>query len=55
MLPRNGYLVVAKNMSRMLTNYPNLNSANLVGNFDSLPGRARRTGGACPGPTRCEH
>jgi hypothetical protein len=28
-----GYLVVARNASRMLTNYPNLNAGNLVGNF----------------------
>ena len=28
-----GYLVVARNSSRMMTNYPNLNAANLVGNF----------------------
>ena len=28
-----GYLVVARNTSRMLTNYPNLNSGNLIGNF----------------------
>ena len=42
-LPANSYLVVARNMSRMLTNYPNLNSANLAGNFDgSLAGRGER-------------
>ena len=28
-----GYLVVGRNESRMLTNYPNLNAGNLVGNF----------------------
>ena len=28
-----GYFVVARNASRMLTNYPNLNAGNLVGNF----------------------
>ncbi len=28
-----GYLVVARNASRLLTNYPNLNAGNLVGNF----------------------
>jgi hypothetical protein len=28
-----GYLVVARNASRMLTNYPNLNAGNLIGNF----------------------
>jgi hypothetical protein len=28
-----GYLVVARDASRMLTNYPNLNAGNLVGNF----------------------
>ena len=28
-----GYVVVARNVSRMLTNYPNLNAGNLAGNF----------------------
>src|SRR5207245_731255 len=28
-----GYLVVARNASEMLANYPNLNAENLVGNF----------------------
>ena len=32
-LPAGGYLVVARNTARMLANYPNLNSANLIGNF----------------------
>jgi hypothetical protein len=32
-LQPDGYLVVARNVSRLLTNYPNLNSGNLVGNF----------------------
>ena len=32
-LQPDGYLVVARNTSRMLANYPNLNGANLVGNF----------------------
>jgi hypothetical protein len=32
-LAPDGYIVVARNTSRMLTNYPNLNSGNLVGNF----------------------
>jgi hypothetical protein len=32
-LPPDGYLVIARNAARMLTNYPNLNSGNLVGNF----------------------
>ncbi|HWI58675.1 MAG TPA: lamin tail domain-containing protein, partial [Bacillota bacterium] len=42
-LAANAYLVVARNTSRMLTNYPNLNATNLVGNFDgSLAGRGER-------------
>lgn len=37
------YLVVARNFSRLLTNYPNLNSTNLVGNFSkSLSGKGER-------------
>ncbi len=33
-IPADGYLVVARNTARMLTNYPNLNAANLVGDFN---------------------
>ena len=33
MIAPDGYFVVARNASRMLTNYPNLNAANLAGNF----------------------
>lgn len=32
-LPAGGYLVVAKNTARMMSNYPNLHDGNLVGNF----------------------
>src|SRR5579883_2833719 len=32
-LAAGGYLVVARNAGRMLTNYPNLNAGNCVGNF----------------------
>src|SRR5213075_2580453 len=33
-IPANGYLVIAKNAARLLTNYPGLNGANTVGNFE---------------------
>ncbi|PYJ03203.1 MAG: hypothetical protein DME25_12935, partial [Verrucomicrobia bacterium] len=33
-LPADGYLVVAKNSSHLLTNYAGLTSANLIGDFD---------------------
>jgi hypothetical protein len=33
-IPAGGYLVVAANASRLATNYPGLNGANLVGNFN---------------------
>ncbi|HXJ72666.1 MAG TPA: lamin tail domain-containing protein, partial [Candidatus Dormibacteraeota bacterium] len=32
-LAAGGYLVIAKNVARLLTNYPNLNAANTRGNF----------------------
>ncbi len=32
-IPANGYLVVARNVNRLLTNYPGLNAANAIGNF----------------------
>jgi hypothetical protein len=32
-IPANGYLVVARNVNRLLTNYPGLNPANAIGNF----------------------
>lgn len=32
-IPRGGYLVVAKNAVQLMANYPNLGSTNLVGNF----------------------
>ncbi|HKX62467.1 MAG TPA: lamin tail domain-containing protein, partial [Verrucomicrobiae bacterium] len=33
-IPANGYLVVAKNLARLLANYPNLNTNNTVGSYD---------------------
>ena len=33
MIPPNGYLVIAANAGRLLTNYPGLSSANVFGNF----------------------
>jgi len=43
MIAPDGYLVVARNASRMLTNYGNLNAGNLVGDFGgSLAGRGER-------------
>ncbi|PYJ01723.1 MAG: hypothetical protein DME25_17605, partial [Verrucomicrobia bacterium] len=33
-IPANGYLVVAKNAARLMTNYPNLNAGNTVGNYE---------------------
>jgi hypothetical protein len=42
-VPPGGYFVVARNTARMLTNYPNLNSNNLAGNFGgSLSGKGER-------------
>lgn len=32
-IPANGYLVVARNVDRLLANYPQLNATNAVGNF----------------------
>jgi hypothetical protein len=32
-IPANGYLVIAKNVAQLVTNYPNLNFANTLGNF----------------------
>jgi hypothetical protein len=44
-----GYIVMARNTSRMLTNYPNLNAGNLVGNFSgSLSGKGERLALAMP-------
>src|SRR5204863_686173 len=34
MIPPDGYLVIAKNAARLLTNYPGLSGANTVGDFD---------------------
>lgn len=48
-VPPGGYFVVARNASRMLTNYPNLNANNLVGNFGgSLSGKGERLALARP-------
>lgn len=42
-VPPGGYFVVARNAARMLTNYPHLNTNNLVGNFGgSLSGKGER-------------
>jgi hypothetical protein len=50
-IPASGYLVVARNAARMLTNYPNLNSGNLVGNFSgSLAHKGERLALARPEP-----
>ena len=35
-VPADGCVVVARNVSRMLANYPNLNAGNLVGNFSGM-------------------
>lgn len=48
-LQPDGYLVIARNISRMLTNYPNLNAGNLVGNFSGkLSGHGERLALAMP-------
>ena len=45
-----GYLVVAKDAARLRSNYPALNGANVVGDFDgSLSGRGERLALAKPG------
>ncbi len=50
-IPVDGYLVVARNAARMLTNYPNLNAGNLVGDFGgSLSGKGERLALAMPDP-----
>jgi regulation of enolase protein 1 (concanavalin A-like superfamily) len=42
-VPGGGYVVVAKNAARMLSNYPNLSAANCVGNFQGrLSGKGER-------------
>src|SRR5690606_30131278 len=33
-VPQGGYLVVAKDLARLLANYPSLNTGNTVGNFN---------------------
>ena len=38
----NGYLVIAKKASRLLGNYPNLNTTNTVGNYSGTPAASRR-------------
>ncbi|MEO8428584.1 MAG: lamin tail domain-containing protein [Verrucomicrobiota bacterium] len=48
-LPAGGYLVAAKNAARLMTNYPNLNPSNTVGNFKgSLSNRGERLTLAMP-------
>ena len=48
-LAPDSYLVVARDLGRMLTNYPNLNSNNTYGNFKgSLPNRGGRLALAVP-------
>lgn len=48
-LAANGYLVVAANSSRLLTNYPQLNATNLLGNFTGrLSGKGERLALAMP-------
>ena len=48
-VPPGGYFVVARNAARMLTNYPNLNTNNLAGNFGgSLSGKGERLALARP-------
>ena len=49
MLAPGGYLVVARNAARLLTNYPNLGSSNLIGNFKGkLSGHGERLALAMP-------
>src|SRR2546423_10600315 len=44
------YLVIAKNVSRLLTNYPNLNAGNTLGNYkQSLPNGGGRLALGIPG------
>src|SRR6266511_710363 len=48
-IPANGYLVIAKNAARLLTNYPSLTGANTLGNFSgSLANRGERIALAMP-------
>lgn len=41
-IPPNGYVVVARNAARLLTNYPNLTRANTVGDFTGSLTKANR-------------
>ncbi len=51
LLQPNGYLVVAKNAARLLTNYPNLSASNTLGDFGgSLSGSGERVALAQPQP-----
>ncbi len=51
LIPAGGYLVVARNAGRLLTNYPNLSPANTVGDFSgSLSGQGERVALAQPRP-----
>jgi hypothetical protein len=50
LLEPDGYLVVARNAGRLLTNYPSLNAFNLLGNFGGrLAGQGERVALAKPG------
>lgn len=48
-LPADGYLVVARNAARLLTNHPNLNTANTRGDYNgSLRNKGERVALAKP-------
>lgn len=54
-IPADGYVVVAKNVARMLSKYPQLNAANTFGDFDGqLKGSGERLALAKPGLTASE-
>jgi hypothetical protein len=54
-IPSHGYLVVARNIDRLLTNYVQLNRANTVGNFTGkLSGSGEHVALAKPGVTNSE-
>ncbi|MBU6401787.1 MAG: lamin tail domain-containing protein, partial [Verrucomicrobia bacterium] len=49
MLPANGYLVVARNVTNLIARYPNLNPTNAVGDFQgTLSGKGERLALAMP-------
>jgi hypothetical protein len=53
-IPANGYLIVAHDVPRMLTNYPQLNLKNTVGNFSGKLGSEDRIALAKPGSNPSE-